>query len=61
MHYREPSIRRLGQDLAPNGQNDAQNEQGGRRSDIMEFGGDGIADHNPLEFEVCKGLICPLD
>lgn len=62
MYYRLPQIRRSGQRISLQQREDTTNyEHAGRGSDIMEFGGDGDANHSPLEFDVCKGLTCPLD
>lgn len=62
MYYRLPQIRRAGQRLSPQLITDERNyEFANRASDVVEFGGDGEGEPSPLDFELCKGLSCPLD
>lgn len=62
MYYRLPQVRRAGQRLSPQLINDDNKyEFANRTSDVMEFGGDGNTEHSPIDFELCKGLSCPLD
>jgi hypothetical protein len=62
MYYRVPQIRRAGQRITSSQAEDQTSyDYAGRSSDLIEFGGDGNVDHSPLDFELCKGISCPLD